>query len=77
MYKTFYDLGSLWTLGIPAALVAAFWLELPFVAVVACAFLGEDLPKTVLCLRHFKSMRWLMPVTPEGKKGLEEYQKQA
>ena len=71
-----YDLGSLWVLGIPAALAAAFWLELPFVVVVACAFLGEDLPKTVLCLRHFKSLRWLMPVTPEGKKGLEEYKKQ-
>jgi putative MATE family efflux protein len=69
-----YDLGSLWLVGIPAAAIAAYALHLPFPAVVACAYLGEDIPKCILCLRHFKSLRWLMPVTPEGRAGLEEYQ---
>lgn len=27
--------------------------------------------KVVLCLRHFRRNKWLLPVTPEGKAGLE------
>lgn len=70
-----YDLGSLWLVGIPLAFLAARVFHWPFLAVVAAAYLGEDIPKTILCLRHFKSLRWLMPVTEEGRKGLEEYRK--
>lgn len=70
-----YDIGSLWMVAIPAALIGARLLDLSFFAVVICAFLGEDIVKSVLCLLHFKSMRWLMPVTAEGKAGLEEYRK--
>ena len=68
-----YDLGSLWLVSIPAALLAAYVLKLPFNAVVAVAYLAEDVPKCVLCLRHFRSMRWLQPVTAEGREGLESY----
>ena len=70
-----YDLGSLWLVGIPLAFLAAHVFHWPFLAVVAAAYLGEDIPKAVLCLRHFQSRRWLMPVTEEGKKGLAEYRK--
>jgi len=71
-----YELGSLWLISIPLTWAAASWLHLPFVAVVAVAYLGEDLPKMLLCLRHFVSGRWLMPVTPEGRAGLEAYRKE-
>ena len=38
--------------------------------------LGEDIPKTTLCLWHFISLRWLKPVTEEGKQGLAEFKKE-
>ena len=66
------DLGSLWLIGIPSALVAAYVFHAPFLIVVAAAYLGEDVPKALLCLRHFASMRWVMPVTPEGREGLKK-----
>lgn len=70
-----FDLGSLWVLSIPLAYVAAQVLHLPFLAVVMCAYLGEDIPKSILCMLHFKSMRWLKPVTEEGRAGLQAYRK--
>lgn len=71
----FFDLIPLWAIAIPLAWVAANLLHLPFIAVVACAYLGEDIPKAFLCLRHFRSQKWLKPVTEEGKAGLEEYRR--
>ncbi len=73
LHGMLYDLGSLWFVGIPAALLAAYVFHAPFLFVIAAAYLGEDLPKTVLCLRHFASLRWVMPVTAEGKAGLQKY----
>ena len=69
------DLGCLWLVGIPAALLAANVLHLSFLGIVAAAYLGEDLPKTVLCFLHFHSMRWLKPVTEEGREGLKAWKK--
>ncbi len=71
-----FDLGSLWIVAIPLAYVAAQVLHLPFLGVVMCAYLGEDIPKSILCMLHFKSMRWLKPVTEEGRAGLQDYRKQ-
>lgn len=73
LHGMMYDLGSLWLVSIPAALIASQVFHAPFLIVVAAAYIGEDLPKTILCLRHFASMRWLMPVTPEGREGLRKY----
>jgi len=73
LHGMLYDLGSLWLVSIPAALLAAYVFHWPFTAVVAAAYLGEDIPKCLLCLRHFFSMRWLRPVTPEGRAGLDAY----
>ena len=68
-----YDLSCLWGLSLPATLIAAFVLDLPFVAVFAVMYLCEDIIKSILCLRHFRSAKWLRPVTPEGIAGLEEW----
>lgn len=71
-----YDLGSIWLVSIPAALLAAYVFKLPFLGVVMAAYLGEDIPKTLLCLRHFVKKAWLKPVTEEGRAGLEAYKKE-
>ena len=68
-----YDLGALWLMSIPLTLLAANVLHLPFLGVVAVAYLSEDIPKCILCLRYFRSMKWLRPVTPEGQAGLEAW----
>lgn len=73
LHGVIYDLVCLWLISIPLAYVAAYVLELPFLLVVVIAYLGEDIVKAFLCLRHFKSLRWLMPVTEEGRAGLKAY----
>ena len=70
------DLLPLWIIAIPSAWLAANVFHAPFLVVVMCAYLGEDIPKTILCLLHFKSEKWLKPVTPEGRAGLEAYRKE-
>ncbi len=69
----FYDLLGLWGIGLPTTLIAAFWLKLPFPLVFAVMYLFDDGVKSVLCIRHFRSARWLRPVTPEGRAGLERW----
>lgn len=68
--------GALWCISIPLTYLAANWLQLPFLAVVAVAYLGEDIPKVLLGTHRFRSGKWLKPVTPEGRAGLEAYKKQ-
>ena len=70
------DLGSLWLVSIPAALLAANVFHLSFLGVVMAAYIAEDLPKAILCLLHFRSLRWLKPVTQEGREGLEAWRRQ-
>ncbi len=72
----FYDLGSLWLVAIPLTYAAANVLHLPFLGVVICAYLGEDIPKVILCLRHFVTLRWLKPVTQEGREGLLKFREE-
>lgn len=65
----------LWCLAIPVSLLCAHVWCLPFVWVFALTYLAEDVPKTILCFMHLASDKWLKPVTPEGKAGLEEYKR--
>ncbi len=76
LHGMLFDTTCLWLVSIPLSLLAAQVLHLPFLGVVVAAYLGEDIPKAVLCLRHSKSGKWLMPVTEEGRTGLAEYRKE-
>lgn len=69
------DGACLFGLAIPAALLCAHVWELPFVWVFAITYLAEDVPKTILCLWYHLSDKWLKPVTPQGKAGLEAYKR--
>ena len=70
------DLGSLWAVAIPLTFVAWKVWDLPFINVLMVAYLAEDIPKSTLCLWHFISLRWLKPVTEEGRAGLAEFKKE-
>ncbi len=60
-----FDVICLWVLAIPATFAAAFWLKFPFPMVVLTEYLVEDVPKCIMCLRHFVSRRWIKPVTAD------------
>ncbi len=68
-----YDFLCLWGISLPVTFLAAFVLNLPFVVVFACSYIFEDCLKSVLCLRHFVSKRWIKPVTEMGKAGFAAY----
>ncbi|MBE6598592.1 MAG: MATE family efflux transporter [Ruminococcaceae bacterium] len=69
----FYDLFGLWCIGLPVTLIAAFVLDLPFPLVFAAMYLFDDSVKSILCIRHFRSAKWIRPVTEEGRMGLEQW----
>lgn len=71
-----YDLYCLWGIAVPVTIIMAFVLRLPFVMVYALCIVVEDVPKFVLCLRHFLSKKWIMPVTETGRRALLEYKKE-
>ncbi len=67
------DLASLWLFSIPATLIAAYVIKAPFVVCFIVMYVFEDFIKVLLCNHHYRSLKWIKPVTEEGRKGLEEY----
>lgn len=68
-----YDLLTLWGLSIPATIIAVYVLNLPFTVAFAVMYIFEDYIKSIMCIKYYKSMKWIKPVTSEGKDGLTEY----
>ncbi len=64
-----FDMSCLYGVGIPAVCIAGLLMKLPFVAIVAVMFMGEDIPKTVLCVRHFLSKKWIVKLTDDKAEG--------
>lgn len=60
-----YDMGALYLIGIPAVCIAGLMLHLPFVWIVVTMFVAEDVPKCILCIRHFLSKKWIMQLTSD------------
>ena len=71
-----YDMGCLWFLSVPVTFLAAYVFKLPFPVVYALMLISEDYIKTWLCIRYFRSWRWLMPVTQEGREALVTWKKE-
>ncbi len=71
-----YDLCTLWFMSLPATLIAVYVLNAPFAVAFAVMYIFEDYAKTALCLRYYRSLKWLRPVTDEGRLALEELKKQ-
>jgi len=58
----YYDLFCLWFIGLPATFISANFFNISFAAIFAIMLFSEDTIKTILCLRYFKSMKWIKPV---------------
>ncbi|MBO7208276.1 MAG: MATE family efflux transporter [Clostridia bacterium] len=70
-----YDLLTLWCVAVPITFIAALVFKLPFLAVFLCSYISEDYLKAFLCIRYFRSKKWIKPITETGKKALAEYLK--
>ena len=67
------DLGALWLASIPATLIAAYLLKLPFLACYVVMYVFEDVTKLVFSIPHYRKRKWIKPVTEEGKTALKEF----
>ena len=59
----FLDLGCLFLSGVPAVCLTGLVFDVPFVLVAASMFIAEDIPKNILCIRHFLSKKWIKQLT--------------
>ena len=66
----FYDILCVWGIALPLTAVLGLVVKVPFLWVVALMLISEDVVKTWLCLRHFRSQKWIRPVTDEGRLAL-------
>ena len=57
-YAMFTELFSVWCIGVPAALIGGFVLDLPVYGVYALVLL-EEAVKAVIVFRRFQSRRWI------------------
>ena len=57
------DAASLYAVGIPAVVILGFFTDVPFVLLVFIMFAAEDVPKTIMTLRHFVSRKWIKKLT--------------
>ncbi|MDE6156098.1 MAG: hypothetical protein K2F67_06635, partial [Eubacterium sp.] len=71
-----YELLTLWALSVPATLIAVYVFKVPFLAAYAIMYIFEDIPKNIFCIRYYLSKKWIKPVTEEGIKGLERFNKE-
>jgi putative MATE family efflux protein len=67
-----FDLGALWLSAIPATLIAAYVFKLPFLVCYTLMFVFEDFIKLIFSVVHYKKLKWIKPVTQEGKNALKE-----
>ncbi len=58
-YGFFVDTFSVYAIGIPILVYAAYMTDATFVQMVTAMYLGEYVLKTVLCLLRFKSRKWI------------------
>jgi putative MATE family efflux protein len=58
----YYDLICLWGIGLPVTFVCGILLKMDIVFVYALMLFSEDTIKALMCLRYFKTMKWIKPV---------------
>ncbi|MBQ9530963.1 MAG: MATE family efflux transporter [Eubacterium sp.] len=68
-----FDLSSIWLSSLPAVLISAYVLKLPFLVCFTFMYIFEDVLKLILCIPHYRSLKWIKPVTDEGREALEVF----
>ena len=71
-YGTVLEIVFMWALLIPLVCVSGLVLHWPTLAVFALCYADEPI-RYLLMQRHLFSGRWIRPVTPEGRRALENW----
>ena len=61
------DATSLYLFGVPTVILLGLFTDIPFVLLVLVMYIAEDVPKTILTVRHFFSRRWIKSITGAGE----------
>ena len=61
----FLDIGGLFLCGIPVVIILGLFVKIPFIPLVMCMYFAEDIPKGILCIRHFLSRKWIRQITTD------------
>jgi len=62
----YYELFCQWGISIPLAFLCGFVLRLPFLLTYFIPVCAESVIKSIICLRHFISRRWIHALEPEA-----------
>ena len=71
-FGTFLEIIFMYSLVLPCVLLANYVFHSPFLLIFAFCYIDEPI-RYFLMQRHMYSGKWIKPVTPEGKKGLEDF----
>ena len=63
-----FELGCMYLFSIPAVVLLGIFTDIPFVLLVLCMYVCEDLTKGILCVRHFLSGKWIKQITMHAPK---------
>lgn len=66
------DFMGTYLIGLPLVILCAFVFKLPFIPVYIAMLFAEDIPKGFLCIRHYLSYRWIMPVREVSEEALPD-----
>lgn len=57
------ELATMYALCLPCVITAGILLKLPFFWIVVIMFAADDIPKGILCIKHFVSKKWMINLT--------------
>ena len=63
-----YELCSMYLFSIPVVVLLGSFTDIPFVPLVLCMYVCEDLPKGILCIRHLLRGKWIKQITKTSVK---------
>lgn len=58
-----YEICSMYLCSIPVVVLLGTFTDIPFVLLVLCMYVFEDLPKSICCFRHYASGKWIKQIT--------------
>ncbi len=59
----FYDCISLYLIGVPVVVILGIFVKVDFIYLILAMYLCEDIPKSIMSIRRFKSKKWIKNLT--------------